>query len=249
MAKLNDLRSKVSEHEWEAIIKFSEELAATIGVTEEQWIANLGITREQWITKSVTGIEEAQRSEVAALRIAKENGWDTDFIKRAFIPINSDGNIDGRVIQELGQKLYVEIGVHKVLENKGETHTRGRKVLPKSLIKYLAVRLLEACIGANVPPSPVLPLLIRDLLKTEGFGHSHVRTVHREKVAILFIANNPDASLSRISKASGADKATVSRWKNSPEFMSKVENLIGDDFERYTQNYFHDSGLPLPDDE
>ncbi|MDA1023662.1 MAG: hypothetical protein O2817_10025 [Proteobacteria bacterium] len=237
MSELDDLRKRFSVLEWKTLEK-----VASINAREGDK------AQEEWIVFLAKRGDASNRSEVAALRTAEEHGWDTDLIKRALIPLDQDGNVGGQVIEELAKKLWIEFGVHGVLKNKGDTHTRGKPVLPISLIRYLAVRLLESCQRVKAPRLIILSLLIRDLLNTEGYGHNKVRTVHQERVAALYLANNPEASNSKVAREVGVNKTTVSRWLKDASFLESVDHLKNDKLDRLWEAELLTTGLGFYED-
>jgi len=237
MAELDDLRKRFPNLMWEAFEEAASELARKGDKTQEEWIFELARRRD-----------EGDRSEVAALKTAKEYGWDTELIKRALLPYIKIGKTSGRVIEELANELWIEFGVHGVLKSKSETHTRSKRVLPISLISYLAARLLESCLIAKVPPAVPLIFLIRDLLTVEGYGHNKVRTIHQERCAILYLANNPKASTIKVAREVGVNKTTVSRWMKDANFLERVEHLKNDDVDRLWENEKLKLGLNLSED-
>lgn len=206
------MKEYFSKNEWEAIERVAEETALSIGISKDELISKLA-HRQVAEKKSV----------VASYRVLKKYGWDKELVVDALETGRGEAGLDA--IEKLADKLWIELGVYEVLEKEGATHPSNKDILPISLIKFLASRLLERMLAHDGKIPILLVFLIRDLLEVKRYGHNQVRAPHQEKLALFYFAETPNRSASEVAKLVGVDKATITRWLQDPAFNERADRL------------------------
>lgn len=178
-------------------------------------------------------INETNRSRAAVYKVLRQRHHPAITVELVHHALSGGGadpnNPDAECIFYLGTLLEFEIMAHEELLDAGETHiSRRPDRLPRSLIAYLAVELLERCIIFETDGyiTSSLLKLVRCLLGTEGYGLNEVRHPSEECIAAIHVANEPNIGTTALAKKIGVDKATVSRWRNDPLFHAKINNLM-----------------------
>ena len=225
-----DIKKNFSNNEWKAIEQVAEET-----------YQDSGLSKDELLLKMATSRINEQKSVAASYKALKKYGWDKELVVNAIeIGMGEDGL---KAVEKLATELWIELGVYDVFEEKGVTHPSGKKVLPISLIKFLATQLLERMMVHDGKIPVPLVFLIRDLLDARAYGHNKVRAPYQEKLAVYYFAKNAESKASEIAKMVGVDKTTVTRWLQSPDFMAQVERLKTDGSELAHQSILLEEGL------
>jgi len=100
---------------------------------------------------------------------------------------------------------------------------RTEKLVPRSVIAWVATDLLGNCGVWNYSPGPHLNTLIRELLNVDTDKAGAIRHVEEQKEASFIIAQDPTVPTRELARQLGVDASTISRWRRSPEFKKEVE--------------------------
>ena len=232
---IKDLKKHFSNLEWKNLEKAVEET-----------FEGSGISKDELLSRMAEGRIAEQKSTVAACRVLEKYGWDKELAMSALE--TSYGEEGRKAIQKLAEELWYELGVYDALKNKGVTHPSRKKILPISLIKYLASRLLETMLAHEGKVPVPLIFLIRDLLDARGYGHNLVRAPHQEKLAIFYLAEDKNRTASDIAKLVEINKSTVTRWLQDPDFMARADRLRADEYKfEYLSWALGNGQFPLSD--
>ena len=100
---------------------------------------------------------------------------------------------------------------------------RTEKLVPRSVIAWVATDLLGSCELWNYSPGPQLNGLIRELLNVDSNKAGATRHVEEQKQAAFIIAQDPKVHTRELAKKLDVNASTISRWRRNPEFKKEVE--------------------------
>jgi hypothetical protein len=100
---------------------------------------------------------------------------------------------------------------------------RTEKLVPRSVIAWVATDLLGSCELWNYSPGPQLNGLIRELLNVDTYKAGATRHVDEQKQAAFIIAQDPKVHTRELAKKLDVNASTISRWRRNPEFKKEVE--------------------------
>ncbi len=230
----DNLKKHLSENEWASLER----------VAEEQ--EDNGHSKDELLLRMASNLVAEKKSITASYRVLRKYGWDKELVVGALETGMGEPGL--KAIERLAKKLWIELGVYDVIEKEGVTHPSNQKILPISLIKFLATRLLQRMIIHDGKVPVFLMFLIKDLLDVKGYGHNQVRAPHQEKSAVFYFAENADRTVSEVAKLIEVDKATVTRWLQDPDFIARVEVLKNDEHKLAYQSWALERGLNLSSD-
>jgi hypothetical protein len=107
--------------------------------------------------------------------------------------------------------------------NAAPVHTQ--RLVPRSVIAWVATDLLRSCEIWNYSPGPHLNALIRELLNVDGEKHGATLHVDAQKDASFIIAQDPKVHTRELARRLNVNASTISRWRRSPQFEEKVKQM------------------------
>lgn len=128
----DNLKKHLSENEWASLER----------VAEEQ--EDNGHSKDELLLRMASNLVAEKKSITASYRVLRKYGWDKELVVGALETGMGEPGL--KAIERLAKKLWIELGVYDVIEKEGVTHPSNQKILPISLIKFLATRLLQRMI-------------------------------------------------------------------------------------------------------
>jgi hypothetical protein len=103
---------------------------------------------------------------------------------------------------------------------------RTEKLVPRSVIAWVATDLLVSCELWNYSPGPHLNALIRELLNVDTDKAGAIRHADEQEEAAFIIAQYPDVHTRELARGLHINASTISRWRRNPQFKEKVERKV-----------------------
>jgi hypothetical protein len=100
---------------------------------------------------------------------------------------------------------------------------RTEKLVPRSVIGWVATDLLGSCELWNYSPGPHLNALIRELLNVDTDKAGAIRHADEQEEAAFIIAQYPEVHTRELARGLHINASTISRWRRNPQFKEKVE--------------------------
>jgi hypothetical protein len=100
---------------------------------------------------------------------------------------------------------------------------RTEKLVPRSVIAWVATDLLVSCELLDYSPGPHLNALIRELLNVDTNKAGAIRHADEQEEAAFIIAQYPEVHTRELARGLHINASTISRWRRNPLFKEKVE--------------------------
>lgn len=132
---------------------------------------------------------------------------------------------DEQAIDHLCLLILEAIVERKKIEKTGASQLQSlKKVIPDTAVQYLILQISEVICSKQIFLNHSYIMLLREVFKGPYISkNKNVFLRARQVFVAEKIAENQDLSNREISKITGVDHSTISRWKKDPNFQSCVE--------------------------